>query len=88
MKDNPKVECNGGTEEEQSSLEVLVSLPDKNVKVSKSLQKKKICFYGNVHCMTSDTVDTGFQLEVQSMKYCSLHFVLLFPETTEKLHNV
>ena len=41
MKDNPKVECNGGTEEEQSSLEVLVSLPDKNVKVSKSLQKKK-----------------------------------------------
>lgn len=36
MKGNLKLECNGGSEEEQSTLEVLVSLPDKKVNVRKS----------------------------------------------------
>ena len=37
MKDNPKVENNGSTEE-AGTLEVLVSLPDKKLQVRNSLQ--------------------------------------------------
>jgi len=36
MKDNPKVERNGSTEE-ASTLEVLISLPDKKTQVRNSL---------------------------------------------------
>ena len=38
MKDNPKVESNQDGTEEASTLEVLVSLPDKKIQVRKSFE--------------------------------------------------
>ena len=47
MKDNPVVQYNGGNddEEEKSTVEVLVSIPDRRVKVKVKKKKKKANMY-------------------------------------------
>ena len=47
MKDNPVVQYNGGNddEEEESTVEVLVSIPDRRVKVKVADEEKKTNMY-------------------------------------------
>lgn len=47
MKDNPIVQYNGGNddEEEESTVEVLVSIPDRRVKVKVADEEKKANMY-------------------------------------------
>lgn len=47
MKDNPVVQYNGGNddEEEKSTVEVLVSIPDRRVKVKVADEEKKANMY-------------------------------------------
>ena len=83
MKDDLKVECNGVADQKQSTLGVLITLPDGRVNVRKTISCRYVILFLFVFCFCSSLPFKRKQLKgawnkVLSESFCSVKFSLMF----------